>query len=323
MSTLNLLHSMVAYNDTTSGIINNNPKFRVADWNRSYFGLDVSNPQSQNLVIPAGSSYTLYDGSRSTTIDNTTTFSITTTIGSTYRIFWTSGTLPGFRVQRSLSTSATTSFNVTVNNNAVVSISQSAGPAVDFSTVQIGDILYISNTSLFNVANQGYYPIIAKGSNYIQIQNNVAAAESNISLTTGFANDFQIFSSTGVKVGDVAVISGGFSVVSQGSYQVTAVAPTFFEFTASNPLPIETGIAPTAAGLNFYNNAKFITYIETDQNCFIRFDSDSTNVGTIEPFAPESGIMGMYIKTGYNYKAVLVNRSPIAPCNVYLFTCEK
>lgn len=323
MTTLNLLHSMAAYNDSTSGVINNNPKFRVADWNRQYFGLDVENAQSQNFVILPNSSITLYDGSRSTSIDGTTTFSITNTTGSTYQIYYSTGTAPAFRTQRVLSTSVTTSFNVVVNNNAVVSLTQNSGPAVDFSTVQVGDTLYISSNSLFNVGNQGYYPIIAKGSNYIQIQNVSAVAESNISLSTTFANDFQIYSSSGVQAGDTVVISAGFSPVTQGSYQVTAVAPNFFEFISSSPLPIETSITTTASGLNFYNNAKFITYIETDQNCYIRFDSDNTNVGTIEPFAPESGVLGMYIKTGYNYRAVLTNRSPISNCNVYLFTCEK
>lgn len=323
MSTLNLLHSMSAYNDSTSGIINNNPKFRVADWNRQYFGLAVSEAQSQNFVISPNSSLTLYDGSRSTSISSNTVFSITNTQGSTYQVFYTAGVRPSFRTQRSLSTSLTTAFNVTVNNNSVVSISQSSGPAVDFSTVIVGDILYIAGGSLFNAGNKGYFPIIAKGANYIQIQNTSAASESNISLSTNFASDFQIFSSTGVQVGDTAVISAGFSTVTQGSYQVTAVAPEFFEFISSNPLPIETSIIPTSSGLNFYNNAKFITYIETDQNCYIRFDSDSTNVGTIEPFAAESGVMGMYIKTGYNYRAVLTNRSPVSNCNVYLFTCDK
>jgi hypothetical protein len=323
MSTLNLLHSMVAYNDSTGGTINNNPKFRVADWNRQYFGLDVENCQSQNLILGPNVSVTLYDGSRITTIDGTTTFSLTNTTGSTYRISYSTGTVPGFRTARSINTSDTTTFNVSINNNSVVSISQSAGPAVNFSSVQVGDIVYISSTSLFSSSNQGYFPIIAKGSNYIQIQNASAGAESNISLSTNYATDFQIYSSSGVQVGDTAAISSGFSPVTLGSYQVTAVAPSFFEFMSSDPLPLETSITTTASGLNFYSNAKFITYIETDQRCYIRFDSDSTNVATIEPFASDDGVMSMFIKTGYNYKAVLTNRSSVANCNVYLFTCEK
>jgi hypothetical protein len=323
MSTLNLLHSMVAYNDTTGGTINNNPKFRVGDWNRQYFGLDVENCQSQNLVLGPNASITLYDGSRTTAIDGTTTFSITNTTGSTYRVYHSTGTAPGFRTARSLSSSLTTTFNVSVNNNSVVSISQSGGPAVTFGSVQVGDILYISSDSLFNAGNQGYFPVIAKGANYIQIQNASAVAESNISLSTNFASNFQIYSSSGVQVGDTAALSQGFSPVTLGNYEVTAVAPDFFEFISSDPLPLETSITTTATGLNFYNSAKFITYIETDQKCYIRFDSESTDVATIEPFAADNGVMSMFIKTGYNYRAILTNRSSITNCNVYLFTCEK
>ncbi len=321
MTTLNLLNSLVAYNDSTSGVINNNPKVRLADINRSYFGLTVENGQSQNFVIQPNSSITLYDGSRSTSIDNTSTFSLTNTTGSTYRMFSAGGTAPAFRTLRSIATSDTTTFNVSINNNSVVSFTQNSGPAVDFSGVQVGDILYVSSTSLFNIGNQGYFPIIAKGTNYVQIQNTSAAAESNISLSTSYSTDFQIYSSTGVQIGDTAIISAGFSPVTRGTYEVTAVAPSFFEFISSSPLPIETSITTTTSGLNFYTNAKFIAYIETDQNCYIRFDSDSTNTGTVEPFS--SSVVGMYLKTGYNYKAILTNRSLVSSCNVYLFTAQK
>ncbi len=323
MSTLNLLHSLVAYNDATSGTVNNNPKFRVADWNRNYFGLDVDKPQSQNFVISPGASLTLYDGSRTTAIDGTTTFSLTNTQNSTYQMYYSTGTAPAFRTARSLNTTETTSFNITINNNSVVSFTQNSGPSVNFSSVVVGDILYVAGNSLFNSVNQGYFPIIAKGSNYVQIQNPLASAESNISLSSNYASDFLIYSSTGIQVGDTAVISVGFSPVTLGSYQVTAIAPNFFEFVSTSPLPIETSITTTVSGLNFYNNCKFITYIETDQNCFIRFDSDSTNVATIEPLAPESNVLSMFIKTGNNYKAILTNRSVINNCNVYLFTAEK
>ncbi len=321
-TTLNLLTSIVCYQDATSGIINNNPKYRVADWSRNYFGLSVSNPQSQSFVIPAGASLTLYDGSVSTSIDGTSTFSITNTQGSTYRVAYSSGTQPAFRTARSLSTAVTTSFNVTVNNSSVVSISQSAGPAVDFSSVVVGDVLYVGPDSLFNAGNKGYFPVIAKGSNYVQVQNVSAVAESNISLSSG-VSQFQIFSSSGVQVGDTAVITSGFSPVTQGSYPITAITPQFFEFVSSQPLPLETGIVPTATGLNFYSESKYLTYIETDKNCFIRFDADANNVTSIEPFSTESGVLSMFLKTGYNYRAVLVNRSALSSCNVYLFTASR
>lgn len=323
MSTLNLLNSLVAYNDTTAGTINNNPKIRIADINRSYFGLNVQKPQSQNFVIPPGASLTLYDGGRTTAIDVTTTFSLTNTSGATYQMYYDAGTPPAFRTARAIATTLTTTFNVAINNNSVVSFTQNSGPSVNFSSVVVGDILYVSSNSLFNIGNQGYFPIIAKGANYVQIQNPVAAAESNISLGANFASDFQIFSSAGVQIGDTAVISAGFSPVTQGSYPVTAVAPSFFEFSSANPLPIETSITATVAGLNFYSQSKFLTYIETNQSCFIRFDSDVTNVATIEPFAAGDGALSMYVKTGNNYKAILTNRSVVANCVVYLFTAEK
>ncbi len=321
-TTLNFLTGLTAYNDATSGVINNNPKYKVADWARSYFGLTVTNPQSQSFVIPPNSSLTLFDGSRSTSIDNTSVFSITNTVGSTYQVAYESGTAPAFRTARSIATTLTATFNVTVNNSSLVSISQSAGTAVDFSTVQVGDILYISGESNFNIGNQGYFSILAKGSNYLQFTNISAAAESNIALTSGLS-DFQIFSSSGVQVGDTAVISAGFSPVTYGSYQITAVTPGFFEFVSSQPLPLESGITPTTSGLNIYNNSKYVIFLETDKNCFIRFDAETNNVTTIEPFAADTGVLSMFFKTGSNYKAILTNRSTVSNCNVYFFSCER
>ncbi len=313
---------MSAYDDSASGLINNNPKLRVADWSRQWFGLDVENPQSQNFVIPPNSSLTLFDGTRSIAVDGTTVFSITNTQGSTYQVIATSGTAPGFRTARSLNTSDTTTFSVSINNNSIVSFTQTSGASVTFTSVQVGDILYIAPGSLFNAGNKGFFPIVAKGANYVQIQNTSAVAESNISLTTGYATNFQIFSSSGVQVGDTVKMSIGFSPVTLGTYQVTAVAPTFFEFLSSNPLPLETGIQPTASGLAFYNNSKFMTYLEVDQNCYLNFDGDTSNSNTVEPFDASSGVDGVFIKFGSNYRGVLTNRSLLNSCSVYFFSAE-
>lgn len=325
MATLNFINSILAYDDIGANT-NNNPNQRICDYSRQILGITVNNPESQKYTVPANSSLTLFDGSRTIAIDGTSAFSITNTTGSTYRIANTAGTAPAFRTARSLATDATTAFTVSINNNSLVTFTNSAGTAPTFTSIIPGDTLYIASGSGFSVSNQGYFMVIAKTSNSVSIQNLLAVAETVV-LGSGFASNFQIYSSDNVQIGDTMTISAGFSLITQGSYKITAVAPSFVEISSAMPLPIEAGILPTATGLIIYSSAKFIVFVETNQNAVVRVNGDVTNNNAVEPLIFDTssapGVKGIFQKIGTTYKAIFINRSLLSPATIFVFTAER
>ncbi len=325
MSTLNLLYNILSYEDDVSAT-NNNPSQRSPDWSRQYYGISCGSPQGQSFTIPANSSLTLFDGARSVTLNSSSAYSLTKTTGSTYRLTNTAGAAPVFRTARTTGVDATSTFNVAINNGALVTMSATSGTSPNFTTVSPGDILYVANTSPFNALNEGYFSVLSSNTSSLSFENADASAESNITLTTSYATEFRVFSNDNVQVGDTLVIQAGFSTVTQGSYQITAVNTDFVEFTSSKLLPLESAVVG-ATGLAIYSNAKFFIHIEANQNCVLRLNGDSTDNTKIEPFTLDTGgvqgIRGIYSKIGSSYRAVLINKSPTSAASVFLFTAER
>ncbi len=325
MSNLNLIYGILAYEDCGTAT-NNNPAQRVPDFSRQYFGLSVGNPQGQVFSVSPNSSLTLFDGTRSVSLSTSSAFALTNPSGSTYRLTNTAGPNPAFRTERATGVDATSTFNVSINNNALVNLTNTSGTTPNFTTAQPGDTLYIASGSPFSILNVGYFPILGVSATQLSFENNNAAAESNITLSTSFATQFRLFSSDGVQVGDTLVISAGFSTITQGSYEVTAVNTDFIEFTSSRPLPLETAVVG-ANGLTIYSNAKFFIHIETNQNSVLRLNGDITDNNKIEPFLADDGsvpgIRGIFSKIGSSYRAVLVNKSPTTTASVFVFTAER
>lgn len=325
MSNLNLIYGILAYEDCGTGV-NNNPSQRVPDFSRQYYGISVGNPQGQVFSVSPNASLTLFDGSRSVSLSSSSAFTLTNPTGSTYRLTSTAGPNPGFRTERTTGVDATSTFNVSINNNALVNLTQTSGTAPNFTTAQPGDVLYIASDSPFSILNEGYFPVLSVTTTALSFENNNAAAESNITLSTSFASQFRLFSNDGVQVGDTLVIAAGFSTITQGNYEITAVNTDFIEFTSSRPLPLETAIVG-ATGLTIYSNAKFFVHIETNQNSVLRLNGDSTDNNKIEPFVADDGsspgIRGIFSKIGPSYRAVLVNKSPTTTASVFVFTAER
>src|SRR5882672_1395392 len=100
-ATLNLFTKLLAFSDTQ---INSNPRLRAADWEREVGGIPVKDPDTKGHEIPVGSSKLIFDGTRTTTLDGTSSFSIAllSTDPSAYRITFTGGTNPTFRTGRAL-----------------------------------------------------------------------------------------------------------------------------------------------------------------------------------------------------------------------------
>lgn len=270
MSKLNLLVYLNAYSDPNSS---NNPSLGNFRWSRDIAGIPASNAISQEVPLAPGESKSLFSGVRTLASDGTTIWSIALKAlsSNTYVLSATSGTLPNFRIPRSIGSDATTAVTVTLNG-PIATFTSTGGTPFNLAAVQVGDFVRIGN--LFNQLSQGEWKIIAKTGTSFTVENPSASAEGPIVLGAGFASQVAIYSAAGVQVGDTLVISAGFSLVTQGSYKVTAVAANYLEFYSTKVLPQESGIQTT--GINLYSAAKSLVYIECSQKSILTINGSQS-----------------------------------------------
>lgn len=276
MPKLSLLIHLVAYSDPGAS---NAPSLSNFRWTRDMTGIPASNPLSEALSLAPGESKSIFNGSRTLSSDNTTAYDIALKplSSSVYRITNSAGTAPNFRTPRALGIDATTQITAVVNG-PIVTFTQTGGTAMSTAAVSVGDSVRIGDQ--FNILNQGEYKIIAKTSNSITVENQVAVNEGPITLGASFADQISIYSAAGVQIGDTLILSSGFSAVTLGSYKITDVSAQYIEFYSTAVLPIESGIVNP--GLAIYSAAKQLVYIEADQKCSVTVNGSI--VSNMEPF---------------------------------------
>ncbi|MCS7092611.1 MAG: hypothetical protein NZM26_04635, partial [Patescibacteria group bacterium] len=256
----------------------NNPMLRQFDLTYKMFGISAKNPEQRPYSIPAGASQVIYDGTRTTAIDSTTSFDVSKPYldKSVYRITWNgSGTAPNFRTDRLIGVTTATQFTISTNG-PIATFTHAAGP-FSSTNIQVGDILLVQEGAGTSVANQGRFVIVAKTTSTFSIQNPDAAAET---FTVLDPSKFLIYSNGGsnnqVQIGDGILISSGFSAATFGSYTVLEVTPTWVEFAvgAYGGIPIETNIIPTSTGLVFYKAIKQFVLVAAQQKIYLQFNDD-------------------------------------------------
>lgn len=278
--------AIVAYDDANS---NSNPQLRFFDWRRSVQNTLVDNPLETRYTIPPNTSQVLFSGNRITAIDSTTTFQLALNAvnNGLYRVTATSGTAPSFRTDRGLNLTGDT-VSISVNNNSTANVTVTTN---NFANVQVGDNVFIPSTltgdsslnSPFNVGNGGYWTVISKASGLtpktITIIRLAGASFSGVTetVTPTSAGQFVAFSSSGVQSGDTLEISSGFSPVTQSTFKIVNVTPTWVEFASTLNLPLESGIQPGATGMVFYVSNKKYLRVEANYEVAIRLNTD---VGT-------------------------------------------
>jgi len=332
---LNLIHHILAYDSSERGV-NDNPQRRLAHYVREFKGQAIQNVISNQAVVPPSGSLAVYSGVQATSIDGTTAFNLTLPAGSasTYRFRRSAGTQPAFRSERALGADATSEITVTVNNNATAKFASSGGTLLSFASVVVGDVLRIAGVITgdpagpFNTLNEGYWSVIAKDGTSVTCVRLDGAAfsgtpEGPIVLAAGFADLFRVYSAAGVQAGQKVYISAGFSSVTRKTFNVTAVAPDFFEVVSATPLPLESGIIPGAAGIAFYTAAKQVVYLEADQESVVRLNGDTSDSNLLSPFLPgDPNQVAVFHKLGLTYSLVIVNKSDKDPMNIYWFLAE-
>jgi hypothetical protein len=270
----------------------------------------------------------MFDGTRTTSIDGTTQFQVTLNPmdPSLYRFTWVSGALPVFRVARATNLSGT---QVTVTTAANGSATFSVSSGTPFSGVQSGDIVFIPGISTgdpaspFSDINTGYWEVL--GASGTALQATRLAGQQfvgiNEQVTVTDAAQFQIFSSTGVQVGDKVEISSGFAIATRKTYEVVAVNPKWVEVVSTSPLALETA-APGMGGMSFYTSSKRFVRVEVDQEALVRMNGDTGSSQRLSPVIPGDSLQTAWFeKFGPAWSLVIVNRSA-SRMTVNMLTCE-
>lgn len=312
--TLKLLNNTLAFADVGA---DSNPMRRFFDWraNRSYA---VKNPTGIPHAVDPGASLNLFSGVRSLSTDGTTALRLDLSpLASTrYRFTWTGGTDPVLRQARALILSGR-NVVVVVNSNLSVTFTTQAG---DFGVVQVGDVIFIPDTTTgdaaapFNPLNTGYWSVLAVdgAGAWVQLARPTGAGFLAYPETVAVTANAQVlaYGAAGVQVGDSVNLSAGFTAPVQGAYQIVAVTSKWFEVVATQPLPSAISATPGAAGFQVYTSAKRYVRFEADQSCCIRLNGDTGNSNQLTPWAPaDPDQTASYEKVGPCWSATVVNLS--------------
>ncbi len=302
MSKFNSIFYIQAYQDRTS---TNSPQLSNFKWTREQQGLTGSKPLSTEFMLAPGESRVMFDGSRSLSQTGSTQYSLApkSSGSQTYVLQWVGGPNPVFRTARSTGADATTQAGVTLNGT-VMTIASTGGTAFNFISggVQVGDNVNLAGP--FNVLNQGLFKVIAVTATSISVVNPNAVAES-VTLGSGFALAVEIFSAAGVQVGDTLRIFGGFSLASQGAYEITGVYSDRIEFFSESALPTET---VTTNSIAVYYESRKLAYMEADQK--VQLTINGSVAGEIEPFIePTFKSPGMFLRTSTMWSFSVQNTS--------------
>jgi len=303
MSLLNLLVHLNAYKDK---VPTNNPTKSHFKWTLDQQSNDISEPESRCVDVQPGETLSLFSGTTAISDDVTTTYNISLKSGTsnTYRIAHNGGTAPEFRSARTTGADATTEVTVT-KNGPILKFESTGGTLFDFVSggLQVGDIVRIGGG--FNAANQGLFKVLSFDAVSLQVEAEGGQAEGPITLGASFADDFQVFSQTGVQIGEKVDIDSGFSSVTFGIYEITDVNPDYIEIYSIKSLPEETAIQTQ---LSIYNDTKKFIYIETDKK--LKLEIDGADAGDIEPLSCGTTLKkGVYLKSGNSYSAQVTNES--------------
>lgn len=324
---LNVATKIVAFADSTAS---SNPRQRFFDWTRDISGTPAKDPKSEGHQIEPLATKVIFDGTRSTTIDGTTSFSLALLPvdgAIRYRVSHTAGTAPGLRTPRNLTPNGM-ELVFAVNANATVTLTSDA-PL--FGAVQPGDGVFIPHTTTGDVANvisavnAGYWQALAvTSSQNITLVRLAGEDFSAVAETVTLTADSQLraYGPTGVQTGDSVDINAGFSATTQKTYEVTAVTDLFFEIVSTVPLPNETSIEPGALGMVFYTETKQFLYLEAQQECVVRVNGDTGNSQRVSPVEPGDGQKpGFYMRRGPTWALTVVNRST-SPLDVTVIHSE-
>jgi hypothetical protein len=327
---LSIRNSLLGYSDAYGEV--NNPLQKSFDWNRQYLNIPTKSATSDSGKIAPGESLVIFDGQRNlptpmSTLSTNLSVSLIDSKKSIYRLSISSGA-GAFRTERALGLTATSSIQVSISNNALATFTLTGSGS--FSTVQIGDILRIkglkthdTSNVVFSSINSGYWVVLSASATVITAkrlppQCFEGVNETVVIGTNDTANQFRVYSSSGIQVGDSFEISGTFSSLLFKAYSVRDVGPNFVDFVSGTALPNQGPLLlGSLSDLIFYTKAKKLVYIESDQRVVVKYNNQSGSENVIDPIVVGSEKQpGFSMKYGHAYKCVIENPSDVDSVNV-------
>jgi hypothetical protein len=260
----NLIFSLNSYEDSASS---NNPNMSHFKWTRQLSGANAEEPFSIQTLIHAGEESVIFDDSISLSQDNTTNYDLSFISNGIYELKHKSGTAPNFKTKRAIGGDPTTQITISVTGNTA-KIENTAGLALDFSTVQIGDeaILQAPLSSL----NIGKFIVLSKNATSITVENKLAVPES---LVFGADEPLIIQSSSGIKVGDRISLPSAFGASVEGVYSVKSVLSDKLTFVSTMTLP---NLENIQSQISAFSKLKKIVYIENSKPVNITINNTTT-----------------------------------------------
>jgi hypothetical protein len=300
-------------------VTSNSPNLKFVEWKRAQRAIPVQNPKSEGLTVAPGVEATVFDGSRVLTVDSTTAFDLALSplASDRYRITFVGGTDPGFRIDRGLNLSGVALALTEQANGSLLVVS---GAGTPFAALQAGDEVFIPGmltgdaSSPFNPVNQGRWSVLGVG-----------ASGANVTLVRPAGQEFQGFtenvtpanagqvlgySSGGVQAGDGLDVSAGFASASRRTFAIVGVTSKWLEVQCSQALPADSAVLPGANGFKAFSSFKRHVRIESDQECSIRVNGDTSDFNRVSPWvAGDPDQIGEYVKSGPTWTLKVFNRS--------------
>jgi hypothetical protein len=264
MPKLNLLLSLNAYDGCPT---NNSPSMTHFKWDRQNRGICADNPAGRQITLAPNQSTTLFTSAINTSQNNTTTYNLSLQVGTTntYVLQYNSGQVPNFRTPIVTGADATTQITVSISSGLLTFTSTGGTPlALGATNGLVGQFLRVG--SFFSLYNQGSFYIVANTATSITVHSPSGLAEGPITLGSNFNDQFIVYSSAGIQVGNKIVIASGFSPAVFGTYTITDVSWDYVAFYSGTILPTQSNVQTDPT---FYGAAKQFIYIESDKKCDI------------------------------------------------------
>lgn len=309
MSTLNIFTTVVAYDDPTAS---SNPSRKHFDRAWKIQGVPATRPSSTQLTIRDDRPVTVFQGLRTLTMDEDTSFQVKSLGKSVYGLVHSGGPHPGFREDRGLDL---TDIEVSVlpNNNQTVSIE--TPEATPFASVVYGDILNLGDE--FSPLNQGEWLVISASPSLLTVKRAGQFEGEDEVVTLTSAASFEAFGAHGVQPGDKIELISGFSPASLKTFTVGDVTPDSIWFTSVTALPEET-----VAGVEFdvYSSAKKYLRLETTGELEITING--ARAFRVSPIAlSDTSRMGWFESSGPIH-SLTIRSLEVSPITVDVLTCE-
>lgn len=273
MSLLNFYFGRVSYQDTYA---TSNPQQRSFDFLTKREGVEVSYPVSSSKIIQPGESVLLDSTARTLAANMSTSEFVIgrpSALSDAARLRHTgTGTAPAFRALRTPGHDATSVLAITELSGTAALMTSSSGTVCSFIAggVVVGDELYIqptddSFTSPFNVNSAGKYQIIGVTATSITVRHPGNIVAESVTLGSGFASAFRVFSTSGVKIGDkIKFNASGLNSENRANIvEVLEVTDRDLHFINYQAVP-ETVVSGTAVPFSIYD--RLINFLVVEAN---------------------------------------------------------